>query len=323
MALKPLRKDEDLSAVPIDEPVLVELEPAGDDEGDGADTVVVEPVRTAKPEKKAAEEGVDEGVKVLKTQMEDMRKASAAREAKLARERDDARREAQTARKSAAETEADLVSNALTAAQSEAKAARAALKTAIEAGDVDAQADAQERIGRAAADVREYERAAAVQSERTEEQPQQPPRTFSSVEESIDARADLTDAERTWLKGHQDAWVDPGRNRELGVAYDRAVKQGLVRGTPAYFNFLEEFMGYTQPARPEDTREPERTSIVAAPVSRDTRQPGQPLNRSQVRLSPQQREMAQLAGVSDREYAAGLLQMEADKQANPEKYARR
>lgn len=318
MALKPLHKDEDLSAVPLDEPVLVELEPATT--GEEGDDTIIEP----KPAKEKPEPTADDGAKVLQTRMEDMRKANALREAKLAQERDEARREAEEARRSAADTEADLISNGLTAAQSEAKAARAALKVAIESGDIDGQADAQERIGRASSDIREFERAAAVQADRAEQEkkvPVQQPRQFSSVEEAIDSRADLTDNERAWLKGHQDAWVDPARNQELGVAYNRAVKQGLTRGTDAYFAFIENFMGYT---KPDDTTS-ERTTIVAAPVSRDNRTvPGtQQLKSGQVRLSPQQREMAQMAGVTDREYAAGLLQMEADKSANPEKYARR
>lgn len=319
MALKPLSKNEDLAAIPLDEPVLVELEP-----GDGvAETVVDGPERKPDPPARKKEPTADDGAAALQTQMEDMRKARVRAE----RERDEARREADEARRTVADTEADLIQNGLTAAQAEEKAARAALKLATETGDVDAQADAMARIGRAAGDIREYERAAAVQSEE-KERAKTEPRTEQrrlSVEESIDARTDLTDTERKWLKEHQDAWVDPARNNELGVAYGRAVKAGHVRGTPAYFTFIEDFMGYAKPTDDHNRGEgaDERTVTVQAPVSRDTRSvvTGRPQS-ARVELTPEERQFARTAGISDVAYARGKIQLAAAKAADPEKYGR-
>lgn len=318
--LKALSKDEDIAAIPADEPVLVELEPAASGL-EPEQEIEAAAEKSGKPVK--AEGSADEGAEVLRRQMEDMRQARV----KAERERDEARREAKVARQSASDTEADLIQNGLSAAQNEGKAARAALKAARDMGDVDAEADAQERIARAASDVREFERAAAAQAdekERRKDEPEQRQQQFTSVEESIDARADLTDAERTWLKGHQDAWVDPQRNQELGVAYQRAIKQGHARGTPAYFTFIEEFMGYRQPEqRQDEQQEDERTTIVAAPVSRDTRsvQTGKVQN-NRVELSPSERQIARDMGISEIAYAKGKLQLAANKAADPEKFAR-
>lgn len=319
MPLKPLRKDEELFAIPLDEPVLVELEPAATGE------VVDEPKPAPKP-KGEKETAVEDGAATLQAQMEEMRKANATREAKLARERDEALRLADEHRRSAADSEADLIANGLQSAQSEAKSARAALKTAVETGDADAMADANERISRAAGDIRDFERAAAQQAaeaERRKTEPQQEQRRMS-VEESIDARTDLTDGERKWLKEHQDAWVDPGRNQELGVAYGRAVKNGLVRGTAAYFEFIEEFMGYREPGKgDDDNRETGRSPTVSAPVSRDNRSHATGRTQSnQVTLSPEERQIARDMGITDTAYAKGKLQLAAAKQADPEKYAR-
>jgi hypothetical protein len=317
MPLKPLRKDEELSAIPLDEPVLVELEPAA------TNAEVDEPLKV-EPKKGEKEPTVEDGADALRTEMEAMRKANATREAKLARERDEALRSADDARRSAADTEADLIANGLQGAQAEVKAARAALKVAVETGDADAMADANERISRAATDVRDFERAAAQQAaeaERRKNTPE-PEQRRMSVEESIDARTDLTDGERKWLKEHQDAWVDPARNQELGVAYQRAVKAKLVRGTPAYFEFIEEFMGYREPERREDDNT-ERSPTVSAPVSRDSRSPSTGrVQTSRVELSPEERQMARDMGITDTAYAKGKLQLAAAKQADPEKYAR-
>lgn len=316
MPLKALSKNEDLAAIPLDEPVLVELEPGTTDE-----TTVDEPERKPDPPARK-KEGSEDGASVLQTQMEEMRRANA----KLARERDDARREADEARGRAADTEADLIQNGLTAAQSEVKSARAALKAAVESGDTDAQADAQERIARAAADVRDFERAAAVQAEEKERAKTAAPRTPSNptVEERVDAIPDLTESERRWLKAHPDAITDQQRNNELGVAYHRATKAGHARGTEGYFSFIEEFMGYSKPERTADDRgADEKTVTVQAPVSRDTRSAATGrLQSSRVELTSDERKLAATMGISEIAYARGKLQLEAAKRADPEKYGR-
>lgn len=313
MALKPLSKVEDLNAIPLDEPVLVELEP-----GTG-ETVVEEPERKPDPARKK-DPPADDGAATMQAQMDEMRKARVRAE----RERDEARREAEEARRTVADTEADLVQNGLTAAQAEEKAARAALKTATESGDIDGQADAMARIGRAAAEVRDFERAAAVQSEQAERAKTEPRADTRqpSVEDRIDALPNLTEKERQWLKEHPDAIADPVRNNELGVAYGRAVRAGHVRGTSAYFEFIEEFMGYAKPERAEDSRE-ERTITVQAPVSRDTRSvvTGRPQS-ARVELTPEERKFASTMGISDVAYAKGKMQLDAAKRADPEKYGR-
>lgn len=313
MALKPLSKNEDLAAIPLDEPVLVELEPGTVDE-----TVIEEPEPKPKPERK--KDSAEDGATVLQTQMEEMRKANA----RLAGERDAARREADEARGRAADTEADLIQNGLQAAQAEEKAARAALKLATEGGDVDGQADAMARISRAAGDIREFERAAAVQTEERERVKTAPKvERNPTVEERVDAIPNLTASERQWLKDHPDAITDQQRNNELGVAYDRAMKAGHARGTKAYFDYLEEFMGYARPERTEDNNREERTVTVQAPVSRDTRSVITGRTQSaRVELTPEERQFARTAGISDVAYARGKLQLAAAKAADPEKYGR-
>jgi hypothetical protein len=57
-------------------------------------------------------------------------------------------------------------------------------------------------------------------------------------------------------------------------------------------------------------------------VSRESRSPsGQPSN-ARVTLSPEQRDLARSMGLSDVEYARGVVALGADKKANPEKYFR-
>lgn len=320
--LKPLSKAEELSAIPVDEPVLVELEPvaSGAEPDDRAEDAREKPGETEQPDP-------DAGAKVLQTQMEDMRKANEARELTLQRERDEARREAREASARAADTETDLISNALQAAQESVKSAKAALKLAIETGDADGQADAQERIGRAAADVREYERAAAVQAserEREKAAPQPQQQRPTDIDGVLQNMPTLMPTERDWLKAHPDAIMDAGRNKELDVAYIKATRSGLIRGTPSYFSFIEKEMGYQAARTDNDDDADERTAMPAAPVSREARSSATGrVNNSRIELSPAEREQAKLMGITDIAYAQGKRQMIEEKRMYPEKFAAR
>lgn len=311
--LKPLSKDEELSAIPVDEPVLVELEPRPS--GEEQD----EPEKPAKTRTPKADD-VDPGVAALQTQMADMQRANDTERARLAKDAADARREAEEARQSVADTEADLVANGLQAAQQQRDAAKLAVKAAFEAGDADKLADAQEQLGRAAADIREFERAAAVQSQREKAPPvvqrQEAPSDFNATLNAMQ----LMPAERDWFTKHQDALIDPRQRTRLDAAYYDAMDEKLVRGSPEYFEFVDQRLGYKKPARADAD---ERTPIVSAPVSRDNRSAvtGKvAVGPNQVYLSPAQREMAKNMGISDKAYADGVRQRDAAKLADPEKY---
>lgn len=316
--LKPLTDEKEIAAVPASEPVLVVLDPTPT--GMELDDVEV----NTKPDKV---EKVEDGTDQLRQQLEASQKAAAEanrRAQEATRQVQDKDRELVEARTRTLDTEEQAVSSGLAGAQAELDAASQAFEAAFESGNAKEAAKAQARIGRASSDIREYEKAAAALADRKErekarpEQRQEAPR-FNSVDEAIDAAPNLMDAERQWLKQHQEVWVDQRRNAELGVAYDRAVnKERLMRGTPEYFQYLEEFLGYSKKPQTE-----ERSSIVAAPVSRDNRTiSGQQTNNNQIMLSPEQRAMAQSMGISEKSYAQNVLRLQRAKNDNPEKYAR-
>lgn len=332
--LKALRKEEDLAAIPVDQPVLVELEPAAtaliaeDDAGHEG----------AAPVDKAREsEGDDGGVKIIKEQMVAMQKAADIENARLREESRkateraaEAERQAREARSEKGDAEVGAVEAGLAAAQRERDAASLEVERAFEAADGKALAKAQERLGRAAADIRDYEKSAAVLADRKVQEErqarEQPQRSTGPVDvvAGIDANPNLMPVEKEWLKAHQDAVIDASRNQELGVAYTHATRAGHIRGTDSYFKFIEQFMGYSKAApHTVDDADDERTAIVAAPVSRDNRSNAngrQSGNR--ILISPEAREIGRSMGLSDVEIAQGIVKMEADKKANPEKYFR-
>lgn len=306
--------------IPLDEPVLVDL---GDDDEVVAAASDVEVVQDDEPvHKKPDEEPEAESVIAsLKSRIEeaDAARNEADKRTKVEAEaRAKAEAELAQGRSHIADTEANAVAHGLFASQIQVTNAKAEIKAAFENGDATALADAQERLGRAAAEVRDYERLKTDMARKPVEkvEPRQTQQQPRDVNEMIDAMQ-LLPAERTWLKAHPETLMDRSRNIELDAAYIKATRKGISRGTPDYFKFLETELGFS----PENDMN-DRNTQVSAPVTRNGGSSGG-LRPNQVRLSPQQREMASMLGLSDKEYAEGVIQMEGDKRVNPEKYARR
>jgi hypothetical protein len=304
--MKALRSDDELSAVPLDQPVLVDLEPAGD-------TVEVDEPED-KPVKVKEE---DTGVNVLKEQLDALKRANAAateRENAANRRAEQAERERAEAINNQSRTEADAVQSGLSGAQAELANAKLAAKQAGEAGDWEAQAEALSRVGRASSDIREFERAAATLADRKEErtEPQRQQVQAPDIISSIEGNPQLMASEKEWLKSHPEAYAS--RNKELDVAYDRAMRQGLSRGTPDYFKFMDEFMGYAKPKAEDDDMS------VSAPVSRNERGgDGKPSN-GKIMLTPEQREVAKSMGVSEVDYARQVQTLEQRRREDPDRY---
>ncbi len=317
MALRALKTDEEIAAIPLDQPILVELPGGVIDDIDNTDDAG----KVGKVEKKAEPE--DNGAKVLQEQLEASQRAQEAE--RVRREAADARAEkaeraAAEATKRTAALETDVISGGLAAAQAEVAAAKLALQNAGEAGDYKGMADAQERIARAASKVLNYEAGAAEIAERKEvpETRQEQTRQVTDPIMAVDSNPNLFPAEKEWLKSHPDAITDTKRNNELGVGYERALKKGLVRGTPDYFAFLNEFMGYEKPTTNDDNNQ--GSGNVQAPPSRQERGGDGKPSQNRITLSPEQREIAKSMGVSEIEYAKQVVAFEAAKKADPEKY---
>lgn len=329
MALRALKTEEELAAIPLNQEVLIEL-PTGvipEDEGDGG--IGAEPEKKAAPPKTETED--DTPAEVLRKQLEDLKAADKAKDERLAQ----IQRDAEEARRQAHQTETELrqartasvtqeeanIQSTLQAAQDAMAAAEAELERAGENGDFKAMAKAQAKIGRVAADIRNLEIAAADVAQRKEEEskrpePQKPTQQVDPMA-AIDANPNLLPAEKDWLKAHPDSILDKKRNNELGVGYERAVAKGLVRGTPQYFAYLEEFMGYAKPAG--DTTTDRETQVQAPPSRQERGGDGRP-SPNRITLTPEQRELARSLGISDIEYAKQVARFDEARKADPDKY---
>lgn len=332
--LKPLKDEKEIGAVPLTEPVLVEiaLPPTGTEpepQGDGKEPVV-EKVETQD----------DGGAAKLQRDLEAMKAADKASRDEVARERkraDDAIKAAQESARQLADERAhreqavtDNITSALSGAQAEQASAEQEYVAAAQNQDYAAMAKAQSKISRAAAKVLNYEAAAAELDDRrktaeaeAQRRPQQQAPQQVDVVSAINNNPGIVQTEKDWLLKHQEVLVDRQRGIELEAAYIKSQRKGLHRGTDAYFQFLDQELGYTQaPKTEERTDDEEESTIMAAPVSRDNVSPsnGQSQSSNRVVLTPEQREFAKSMGISEISYAQNVLKLRSEKKSNPDKY---
>lgn len=322
MPLRALKTNDELMAVPLDEPVLVELPSLPGTELEIDAGKQVDPPKDDDPVK-SLQSQID--AQKAATEAANARAEKAEREAaearRLAKERDDENRKLQEGR---AEDEGAIIQNALAAAQAEQASAQAEYEKAFEDGNAKAAAAAQIKLGRAAAKIVRYEEAAAqhaadVERVKTAPKPktEDPPAAIDPVA-AIDANPQLLPSEKAWLKSHLDAWTNPRKNQELSVAYNRSIDAGHARGSAEQFKFIEEFMGYAKPNNTGD----DNVSVSAPPSRQDRGGDGRPVS-TKITLSPEEREIARSMGISDIDYARNKVKMLEDQRADPAKYGMR
>lgn len=323
--LRPMRTAEEIAAVPEDEPVLIELT----SESSG----VVAP--GAEPELKAAEVEIAPAPKVepveevspLQKQLDDMRRAEAETRRQLTESQERERQAVHAANQRGEQlyhaqgereqAQYDAVLNAIGAAESEANRAQADLAASMAISDFTAAAEAQRRLSVATTRLVQLEDGKAAFEARAEQpvQRQEPLRSAPSVD-PIDAMAQLSGKQKSWLKNHRDAQTDPAKLARLGAAHYDALEAGHAADSDGYFQVLEERLGYRQPvAKTEADPEPEpqrRSMPMSAPVTREA--PSVSTGRAtptRVELTASQREAARISGVDDVTYARNFLRLQA------------
>src|SRR5262249_32293639 len=152
-------------------------------------------------------------------------------------------------------TEHEYLTSALTSATNELTAAKALAKQAGETSDWAAQAEAHDAIADARTRINQLQNAIAgldQQMKEAEARRKQPPPQNGPVDvnDAIDQNQALLPKERQYLKTHPELVLDKGLNDELSVAHNRALRQGIRRGSDAYFTFLDDFLGFKEAPKP-------------------------------------------------------------------------
>jgi len=228
-------------------------------------------------------------------------------------------------------TEADYyaVSNALGRTDAEIAALKRAHKEALEAGDYDAVTEAADKLAEARArhaDLKSGESELKTRLEQAKDRAKKASETKHEADEPADDfnafLRQFGTREQQWFRDHPECapMHDAKKFAKAQAAHYAALSDDVKPGTDQYFAYIDEKMGFRDapPEKVEDDgvvvsteskpASTPQTKRVAAPVSRDgavvtQREDG----RYQVRLTAEQREMAEAMGMTPTAYAKNLI----------------
>jgi hypothetical protein len=137
------------------------------------------------------------------------------------------------------------------------------------------------------------------------------------------AAAQLSPSAKAWLRLHPECILEDSKTTEVARHHNEAVRNGLVPDTRAYFHYIEEQMGFRnapahkqqEQANPYANRQPDRDEArtMSPPVSREGGNQNAQQRPNQIKLTAEQVEMARLNGMTNEEYALGVMKMKNEK----------
>jgi hypothetical protein len=260
------------------------------------ETEKVEEPQPAKEEPVAAPEVVtpEEGIDEIKKQLAAERAERVAIQERAAREA----QENNQLRTTIQDNDLHTVTTAIESRKRDMTILKSNLKAAFSAGDADALADAQEAIGRVSAELLQLESGKAALENR-------PKPTVSA--DPVDQLATSMQAQfpnsAQWIRQHPEFVRDPAKYKRMTAAHELVVADGVKVDSPEYLREVEKLLKIV----PVEVEEAPAAAAVrrkaapaAAPVSRGD---GGGESPTRMRLSAAEREAAEMAGLTDLEYA--------------------
>ena len=205
-----------------------------------------------------------------------------------------------------ADSQLQLVTTAIDRVKETSTQLKAALAEAMRAGDFDAAAELQSQMSDNAAKLLQLENGKAAME--AQPKPQAPKPIQLDPVEALAAQ--LTPRSATWVRAHPECARDPKLYAKMIAAHNIAVADGIAPDSDEYFQTVESvvFKKAPEPAPAEDDDDPMAAAAKVAPA-RQLAPPAAPVSRGTpngrgVRLSPAEREAAEMAGMTEQEYAA-------------------
>lgn len=277
----------------------VELDPGGDD------TIIVEGEAVEKVA--AAPDGVEE----LRRQLAEQQQAREDAE----RERDALRQARQQDQTEIADSRLMVIDSAITTKEGELAAVKGKIKTAMEAGDYDAQVEAQAELAQITLDLKQARQGKARLEHEIEEGKSSAAPGSDPMERMIkDSGMHPKAAE--WLRSHRNYYDDTNLNKKLMQANFYALGEGAELNSPRYFELLETKLGMREAPEVQQEQQFEQqptrqAPIPSAPVTRSSPNstvgveiyPGiVHLGGEKYQVTPAVREIAEMSGLSVKQY---------------------
>lgn len=255
------------------------------------------------------EKSVDEGIEELKQRLEAERQARMEAEKRAQH----ASQEAYRANLEVEDTNLHLVNNAIDTIKRDTSILKNQYKEAMSVGDYDRVAEIQEILSSNAVKLSQLE--SGKQAMESRPQPAQPqPQRFADPIDEIASQ--VTPASADWLRRNKDYLNNKKTMKEMFRAHEDAIDDGIIPDTRQYFEFIENKIGLRKQV---EVHEESALSAASAPTQRRVAPPSAPVTRSGtasgtrtniVRLSGDEREMAAMMGMTEKEYAQNKLALQ-------------
>ena len=244
----------------------------------------------------------DEGIESIREQVARAKEDSARRLSEKDRRIQEAFQAAQRAEQEVAEARKEVLSvkqgavlTVLDSLRRDKDDAKREYKVAMEAGEFDKAADAQDKISLANARIVEAEKGKLELEERAKAPPPAPrrPEPLASDDPAERFAASIEkDSPRSaqWIRQHPEFARDQSKTEDMTAAHYAALGKRIKPDTPSYFEFIEQELGITKaPVADRQTVDPPARETsrapASAPVSRDVAQSPGATRPNIVRLS--------------------------------------
>jgi hypothetical protein len=224
------------------------------------------------------------------------------------------------ARAEVEDTNLHLVNNAIETVKRENEILKANLRDAMAAGDYDKVAEAQESISMNAAKLLQLENG----REAMKNQPKQPIQPMQRQQDPLEqVKSSLSPRSAAWVDEHPEYVRDPRLFRKMVAAHELVVSDGIEPDTDEYFSAVERTLGLQKKV---ERQEESFTSEAAQPTQRRAAPAAAPVSRSStgtggsgpnvVRLTAAEREMAEMMGMTEKDYARHKLALQREGKLN-------
>jgi len=256
----------------------------------------------------------EDGIRELKFQLEQekLARAEAEKRARMAAEREYA------AKNEVTDTNLSLITNAISTTQQETAYLKTGYRDAMASGDYDRAAEIQQRMSDNAARLLQLENGKDALEKQTRQAPVYQQQPIDPVEALA---SQLSPRSAAWVRNNPQFATDQRLFQKMIAAHNLAVADGLTPDTDDYFATVEDALRirrpdpvYQDPMAETATVTQKRSAPPAAPVSRGGTGTGSNPNR--VTLTAAEREMAQMMGMTDKEYAVNKLALQKEGKLN-------
>ena len=251
----------------------------------------------------------EDGIKELKLSLE------RERQARIEAERRGQQQAAQAhlMTKEVEDNQRQMLNSALDMVNNERVMLRAQYAEAMSQGNYAMVAEINDRMNDLAVKANTIEQG----REAMQNQPKQPAQQPSYQGDPVEAfAAQLTPRSAAWVRDHPDFVRDAKLNRKMIAAHELAMADGISPDTDEYFDHVEGTLGISRGEAADEAPKPQRRAAPpTAPVSRSAMDNGG--NRPNViRLTAEQREMAEMMGMTPEDYARNMRDLKREGRMN-------